>query len=222
MKTYQVNKTAKTPEMLGDWNGEVWGSVTGVTLDDFHEQSSDHHPNVQVKMTYDDAGIYIHFRVQDQYVIAKFNERQGMVCRDSCAEFFVQPVEGKGYFNFEINCGGNVLLYHTTKPRQIDEPVSNEWLDQMKIYHSLPAVIKKEIVEPTVWQIEYFVPWGLFEAYVGELSEQKPKEGKGVKWRGNFYKCADESSHPHWGMWNDVGKKLDFHQPDKFGEIVFE
>ena len=39
------------------------------------------------------------------------------------------------------------------------------------------------------------------------------------RWRGNFYKCADESSHPHWASWRPIGEKLDFHTPEFFGEI---
>ncbi|WP_432800146.1 carbohydrate-binding family 9-like protein [Poriferisphaera sp. WC338] len=228
LQVYEVHQAVVQPELLGDWNGPVWGGVLPANIDQYHKESSDHHPHVQAKMLYGDCGIYLHFRVQDQYVLAQKTEHQQMVCQDSCAEFFVQPIpcevdgEGRytnGYFNFELSCGGTLLLYYVTIPRQEQIPVTNQWLDEMKIYHSLPKVINPEMVEPTVWQVEYFVPYKLFEAYVGKLGSQKP--GNGVTWRGNFYKCADHSSHPHWGMWSDVGEKLDFHQPDKFGEIRF-
>ncbi|QDU33803.1 hypothetical protein KS4_18610 [Poriferisphaera corsica] len=222
MKEYRVVKAAGKPGLDGDWSGAVWGGVTAARLEAFHERSSDHQPGVEVKMVYDEAGVYVHFRVVDQYVIAKYCERQSYVCRDSCAEFFVQPINGKGYFNFEVSCGGHILLAYTMKPRKEDVEVSNEWLDQIEIYHSMPERVEEEVKEETVWQVEYFVPWVLFEAYLGGWDGQKPGEGKEVTWRGNFYKCADESSHPHWGMWQDVGEKLDYHQPDKFGQIVFE
>jgi len=57
----------------------------------------------------------------------------------------------------------------------------------------------------------------LFETFVGPLGAPS-----GQIWRANFYKCADESSHPHWGSWADIGERLDFHQPECFGEIIFE
>jgi hypothetical protein len=43
----------------------------------------------------------------------------------------------------------------------------------------------------------------------------------GQTWRANLYKCADLSSHPHWGAWAEIGERLDFHQPSRFGEIAF-
>ena len=221
-KTYLVSKATSTPKLCGDWNDEVWSGVIPANVDTFHKESSSHHPNVQAKMVYDEKGIYVHFRVMDQFVIAKYVGQQQMVCRDSCAEFFVEPISGKGYFNIEMSCGGSILMYYVTVPRKEEVPVSETHLNKISIYHSMPTEMKQEISDPTTWQLEYFVPYEVFEAYIGNLDEQKPEVGKGVKWRGNFYKCADESSHPHWGMWNDVGEKLDFHQPNKFGDIVFE
>jgi hypothetical protein len=37
---------------------------------------------------------------------------QEMVCYDSCVEFFVQPEPHLGYFNFEFNRGGTMLIYY--------------------------------------------------------------------------------------------------------------
>jgi hypothetical protein len=57
----------------------------------------------------------------------------------------------------------------------------------------------------------------LFEGFTG------PLEGlSGWTWRANFYRCADDSSHPHWGYWAKIGDRLDFHQPDRVGGIIFE
>ncbi len=36
------------------------------------------------------------------------------IWKDSCVEFFVQPKPGRGYFNFEFNCGGAMLGSHIT------------------------------------------------------------------------------------------------------------
>ena len=36
----------------------------------------------------------------------------------------------------------------------------------------------------------------------------------GDRWRANFYKCGDETSHPHWASWSPVGR-LDFHRPQR-------
>ena len=40
--------------------------------------------------------------------------------------------------------------------------------------------------------------------------------------RGGFFKCCDDSSQPHWGSWADVGPELNFHQPKRFGTLLFQ
>ena len=47
--------------------------------------------------------------------------------------------------------------------------------------------------------------------------------GHGYTFRGNFYKCGDETAIPHYGMWNPVGtENADFHRPEYFGDFVIE
>jgi hypothetical protein len=35
-----------------------------------------------------------------------------------------------------------------------------------------------------------------------------------------LYKCADQTSHPHWAAWSAVNT-LNFHVPDCFGAVQF-
>jgi hypothetical protein len=43
---------------------------------------------------------------------------------------------------------------------------------------------------------------------------------KGNLWRANFYKCGDDTSHPHWAAWSPVDE-LNFHLPRCFGRLGF-
>jgi hypothetical protein len=44
----------------------------------------------------------------------------------------------------------------------------------------------------------------------------------GVRWRANFYKCAEHNSHPHWLMWAPIDfPKPNFHLPEFFGTLEF-
>jgi hypothetical protein len=50
---------------------------------------------------------------------------------------------------------------------------------------------------------------------------QQPKSG--VRWKANFYKCADKTSHPHWLTWSPVDYPTPkFHLPQFFGTLEFE
>ena len=184
--------------------------------------SGEHRPTTQVKLLFDDEYLYVFFRVQDRYVRAVAEGFQGRVWEDSCCEAFLQSREDGGYFNFEMNCGGTLLLYHIRDHRRTPEgfadftPVAAEEAAKMRIYHSLPSRVDPEIQEPVEWYLEYGIPLSLFEAYIGEA----PRPA-GERWRGNFYKCGDETSHPHWACWSPIGEELNFHCPEHFGVLQF-
>ena len=219
MKQYTVLRARATPELDGAWDGPAWAAVPVVEVDHFHAEGQDHCPRTQAKMVHDDAGVYVIFQVQDQYVRCVETKRQGPVCRDSCVEFFVEPVPGRGYFNFEINCGGTLLLHYNAQPAGVHyapKLLNGEDLDQVRIYHSMPRVVEPELHGPVTWRIEFFAPYELFEACAGPA---RPEAG--TVWRGNFYKCGDETSHPHWGMWNPIPGPLGFHRTEYFAPLIF-
>jgi hypothetical protein len=148
------------------------------------------------------------------------------VWEDSCAEFFVEPVPGKGYFNIEMNCIGAFLIYHIVDCRRTESgfadfrKVTPQDASMLDVATSLPKGIPldPEITEPVTWNIQYSLPYSLFSKYLGR--DITPKSGD--TWRGNFYKCGDKTSHPHWGSWNEVGGELNFHQPEYFGDLRFD
>lgn len=204
-----------------DLNG-AWPNVAPLDIANFHPESSSHRPAVQARALYDADRIHVAFTVADQYVRCVHDRNQQTVCEDSCVEFFVEPRAGLGYFNFELNCGGTMLANHITDPTRVEGkvasagPIENEWLSRIEITHSLPLIVEPEIVEAVVWRVALSIPFELFEAYLGSLGDPA-----GQTWRANFYKCGDATSHPHWASWAPIGKRLDFHQPDRFGAITF-
>jgi len=82
------------------------------------------------------------------------------------------PDQGKGYFNFEINCCGTMLLYYIEDPKRTEdgfekyELVKQELVKRMTIFHSISGKVEVEIETPVEWYIEYNIPFSLFEAYL--------------------------------------------------------
>jgi len=222
MPTYTVRRAPQPPGGRGDWNDPAWTQAEPLELAYFFPHSSDHRPRTRARLLHDDRNLYVLFHVADRYVRSQVTEYQGMVCRDSCVEFFVKPRADQGYFNFEINAGGSMLLYHIphrdtwTGKLENAQPVPWELGQTVKIHHSLPARIEPEIAQPTDWTIEYTLPVALLEQYVGPLA---PLAGQ--TWRANFYKCGDAASRPHWGMWSPIREGRSFHRPDYFGALRF-
>lgn len=222
---YRVRHTERPPAFSGDWDGGLWASAATARIDHFHPKSSPHRPRTEVKVLYDSSHLYLFFRVADRYVRCLTTRYQGPVSADSCVEFFVQPRPTGGYFNFEMNCGGTLLLYYIEDPRRVGNgfaryrPVDRAGLKGMRVYHSLPPVVEPEATDPVVWKLEYSIPLSLFEPYLGE--SPRP-DAAGRPWRGNFYKCAEVNSHPHWAAWSPIGERLDFHCPEHFGLLHFD
>jgi hypothetical protein len=137
-------------------------------------------------------------------------------------EFFVQPNPGKGYFNFEFNCGGAMLASYVTDPERIEgrlkscTPLDRDLAAEVSIYHSLPVTVEPEIEEDIVWYLGFSVPFALLEACAGRIGRVP-----GQVWRANFYKCGNDTSHPHWGAWSPLDKR-NFHVPADFGDLRFQ
>lgn len=219
---YRIGRTKTAPPLTMDsWGGPGWSQVPALSLDLFHPRSSDHHPRTQAKLLHDGKTIHVFFRVEDRYVLSTRTAYHDNVCRDACVEFFVQPRQGGPYFNFEINCGGTILLYcistEAAFPDTRQVKVDPSWLQRLDITASMPKTVETEITEPVTWSIGFRIPVALFEAYdqpIGDVS--------GKTWRGNFYKCASDCSHPHWMYWAPIGEPLSFHKPHVFAPLEFE
>ena len=223
MPTYTVKLARRTPKLDGGWDSPGWKQARTAELTNFRKESSDHRPRVQVRMLYDKGGVYGLFRVEDRFVRSVQKKFNGPVCTDSCVEFFVKPKADKGYFNFEINAGGTLLVSYVVDPSRKPEggfkdftPLSPKDGAKVDIYHSLPAVVEPELQDPTTWFVGFHIPFALMEKYAGPLGQVS-----GQEWKANFYKCADKTSKPHWVSWSPVDE-LNFHLPRCFGTLVFE
>ena len=204
------------------WESPLWQQAEEARIDQFHAAGSSHRPVARARLLYDAANLYLRFRVEDCYVVARHTQFQDPVWRDSCVEFFVQPRPSVGYFNFEINCGGALLSYYIEDPTRTPDGFAKytrlapEDGERIRIVHSLPSIVMPEQPGPVVWHIGCQIPLAVLETYAGPLG---PLAGQA--WRGNFYKCADDSSHPHWASWASIGEVLNFHQPSRFAALRF-
>jgi hypothetical protein len=222
MNTFMVHRSHSVVKTSGNWNGPAWKDAGVLSVFNYLPQSSDHRPVTHVKLLHDGMAVDVFFRVADRYVRCTRTEYQSDVWNDSCVEWFAQPKAGKGYFNFEINCLGTLHVHYVEDPARVNgelkksTPVPYETGRLLRINHSIASAIDPEIPEPTEWYIEMKVPLAFFEPFVGPIGALS-----GQKWRANFNKCADQTSHPTWATWNPVSE-LNFHRPDEFGEIVFE
>ena len=217
---YTVKKATDSFDVAGQWDGEGWAIAETLELKQYMGNKPGHFPRTQAKVLYDAENIYVFFRVEDRYVRAVAENFYDRVCEDSCVEFFFTPGDdiSKGYFNLEANCGGVIFFCHQTAREENSQRVASQDCQTIKLWTSMPKIVEPEIKEPTLWMVQYVVPYEILKKY-GDVNI--PAEG--VKWRANFYKCANATSHPHWLTWAKVDKpEPNFHLPEYFGTLVFE
>jgi len=218
--TYLVKQALETPSFKAEWESKQWKKIKSISLKNHMGEKPLHFPETSVKLQYDNENIYVIFKVLDKYVKAVEKNTNGKICLDSCVEFFFSPGPDtdRGYFNFEANCNGVFLFEYHTDGGKINAFVKPEDYKQVKIVRSLERNVEQEISEPVEWSLEYRIPISVLNKY---MKVEKPSPG--LTWRANFYKCADNTSHPHWLTWAPVNyPKPKFHLPEFFGRIEFE
>jgi hypothetical protein len=218
--TYEVVRARKAVKIDADWNKAVWKKTKPVVIEKYMGAIPPFKPTVEAKMMYDDANVYVIFRVQDKHVRSLVQEYNGNVSGDACVEFFFSPDSSlpERYFNLEVNAGGTPLIFYVTKPWTGFQKLEAEDIKQIEIAHSLPEKIDPEISEPVTWTLEYRIPLSMLKKF-SNVTDPKP----GVVWKANFYKTASQSSNPHWITWSYVDNpKPNFHLPQFFGTLIFK
>jgi hypothetical protein len=201
-----------------EWNNEFWTDLNTVELD-YHRKENKQFPKVEVKICHSEEDIILFWKVIEEEIVCNNRNHFDKVYQDSCVEFFIMPFRAKGYFNFEINCIGKVLCYYITDWKRNEAGTLNGF-SRVDLKDILKIQIEHSYEEFNLaadeWYLLVKIPKSILisNSELSELDFSNP-------WRGNFYKCADASSFPHWSSWNLV-TELNFHQPKDFGEIIFE
>jgi hypothetical protein len=216
----KATRLSAPPKDCTSWNAPPWQAIPSERLGNYMGSKPAHFPRTEVKIAYDAMAVHVMFRVADRYVRATAARHQDSVCGDSCVEFFFTPGSdvSQGYFNIEMNCGGTMLFHFQSGPdkEKVVIPVSE--CEKMRKTYALPRIVDPEIEEPVTWSVGYALPINLLQRYCA-VSPPQP----GAEWRANFYKCADNTSHPHWLTWAPVDyPRPNFHLPRSFGVLAFE
>jgi hypothetical protein len=189
--------------------------IAPLKLEQVNWEEFPYQPEVSVQVAYNENELFLHYEVAEQAVKAVVTENNGRVWTDSCVEFFLSPEGNDVYYNLEMNCIGTALLGFRKKG---DPTVhaSDEVIGSIRRISSLGNKPFPEKKEPANWEITIAIPWEAFFKH-----ELKPVEGQ--KMRGNFYKCGDELSVPHFVSWTRIKTESPaFHVPEFFGGLEFE
>jgi hypothetical protein len=221
MIEHVVRAARPGPRLEDGWDDPAWAVAEPLEVAHFRPEGTDHRPRTRARLLHDGERLRGLFRVEDRHVRSVHTRFGEPVYQDSCVEIFLQPKEGRGYLNFEMNAGGTLLASHVIDHRRTPEGfaaftrLTGEDGRQVAVRSSLPPLVEPEIDGAVDWQLAFSIPLALLETYVGPIG---PLPGQA--WRANLYKCGDRTSHPHWASWSPVDA-LNFHLPHCFGTLRF-
>lgn len=188
-----------------------WMSVPVAPVDCFF-QPADYTPKTTAQMVFVEGyGFVLRMTCLETAPKATYRCYNDPVYGDSCMEFFCDWLGDGRYVNMEMNPLGT-LLSCIGSDRHDRTPIAA--LTGGEVFP-----VQGEILENR-WTVTAGIPLSLLTKILG--TDSLPFRC-GYAFRGNFYKCGDETAVPHYGMWNPVGTaQPDFHRPEYFGEIVIE
>ena len=200
---YKVNKIDRPITGIHD---EMWdrAEVADVMTVNWIKPGYDYLPTTTARMVYSDVGLHVKMTTDERPLRAYTSQQNGNVYEDSCMEFFISPqASDPRYINFEINPIGTMYI-----SLRYDR-YNFEFLHENSEFFGIVSEIT-----PTSWTLCYTVPFSFLDGIFGGHSQTM---------RGNFYKCGDETGHPHLASYFPVKtEKSDFHVPSTFGEFVLE
>lgn len=191
-----------------------WEDVAALPIDSFHWLAlrGNQKPKAFAKFCgVRSKGLFARLWCFENSPKTTYTDRDDPVYKDSCLEFFFQPVTGRReYINIETNSRG-VFLSQFGKGR-----MRRQFLQQLTPLAPEVSVFKNDAEKESAWGVEIFVP----DALITELYHVEYHTAPGII-RGNFYKCADAAATPHYAAAFPVGDAiLGFHNPGTFGKII--
>lgn len=136
------------------------------------------------------------------------------VSEDSCVEFFVSPGSStEAYWAFELNCIGTINAAFCTRSNECAQ-LPGELLQKIGRYASVGNRPFQEVEGSFIWSVVMAIPLEILGIEYN---------GKPVSMRGNFNKCAEATSQPHYLSWAPIKTPApDFHRPEFFGDIILD
>lgn len=219
--TYRVLRCAPgtRPEQVD------WTTVPAARIATYQWLGGGYEPVAEARLVFvPDFGFILRMSCNEQDPRAVYTEYNQPVYTDSCLEFFAAWVDGDSrYMNMEMNARGTLLS--CLGPGRGDRiPVAD--LTGGRIPTVTGSLTEGDSLStggchaPDWWHVTALIPTTLLARVYGV---PETRFGPGMTFRGNFYKCGDETPIPHYGMWNPVGtEKPDFHRPEFFGTFWVE
>jgi len=227
---------------------DATASITRLPLSPLSHFQFDSSKNLQdevrvqaaVAVGHTEEGFVGYFEVKEPSVRALNVNPNEPVYQDSCVEcflVFLRHTNDKNsdhieeYFNFEFNCIGTLLAAKGPSRTQ-REYLSTELFSTVKVWTSFPQGVAFEETKKdeggddqgsAEWHLTFLVPWHVIGISKEDYKQLLVPNQSSLAIKGNFYKCGDKLSRPHWiTFFPIVTERPDFHRPESFQPLVLQ
>lgn len=167
-------------------------------------------PLVSLHLSYSEEGLLLSYFVRGLDLRTLSTGDGHYVHTDSCVEFFMQRERGESYINFEFNAAGVCYASHHRTIKDSSPLTPNEYASIKRTATHLGKKLDEEGLH--CWQVLVQIPWETMGYPQGKVPQ---------KLWGNFYKCGDDTAHPHYLSWAPINEPDPaFHRPQFFGELI--
>lgn len=172
-------------------------------------------PETYAQLCWTEDALHGRFVCYEESPVIRHSGANAPVYRDSCVEFFLQPMPETDprYLNFEFNAAGTLLLGLGVDREDRDMSYGLE-------PERFSIVAERGLADEAgriYWTLSFRIPlnW-LAEVFPGFSA------APGLAFKGNFYKCGDETPHPHYLSWSRIDVPTpNFHLSAYFGTLAF-
>lgn len=206
-----------------NWDATEWNTITQRNKNTLQQNQwdvtglpeMDIQYQTQFKILYSANGFYCLFRCEDSMITATFKEDFAKLFNEDVVEVFLKPdIDAPVYFEYEIS----PLNFELPLLIQNNEGKFAAWLPygyggDNKTKHAVHIEEKDQKSNRFIWTAEIFIPYAL----IAPIKNVPPQ--KGTQWRANFYRI-DYDRNPVYSSWQLTRRS--YHDPEKFGTIVFE
>ncbi len=167
------------------------------------------------KLAYDDRYLYVAFHSKDPDIFSNYSKRDEHLWKEEAVEVFIDTDDEKNnYLELEVSPKNVLFDSFIIDPQNIDVEATAK-LDLKDIHTgvSVSGTVNKRNDSDEGWSVEIAVP-------LAELVEDfHPDQLKKAEWKINFYRINRDKSPLQYMAWSPT--QGSFHQPDKFGRIIF-
>ena len=185
-----------------------------------------------VKMLWNDKGLYIGAVINEKDVWATLKERDSVIFHDNDFEVFIDPDgDTHDYYELEVNALATLWDLFLIMPyRDRDQVAVNSWdVRNIELAVNVNGTLNNPADTDSSWTVEMMLPWNV----LGECAHKPCPPNAGDYWRMNFSRVEWKTDvidgkyvkkpgvpESNW-VWSPQGL-IAMHYPERWGYVIFE